>query len=163
MSIYQTCITIVSNFHHDRKKLAVSSLVLHIMYFEWFLELIQVCFWSHEDLKILTGKKHPKIKLQRSRKIRIWTFGSLVHQINSIKEVLKLKQIFQKDKVFTGKTPLFVIGPFCSSHSICLNIGFWYGSFVWKSCVFNLSAFNWKMVLQFFEKAFHFPENLFQS
>ena len=34
-------------------------------------------------LRILTGKKHPKIKLQCLRKIRIWTFGSLVHQINS--------------------------------------------------------------------------------
>ena len=26
--------------------------------------------------------------------------------------------------VVTGKTPLFVIGPFCSGHFICLNIGF---------------------------------------
>ena len=34
-------------------------------------------------LRILTGKNHPKIKLQRLRKIRIWTSGSLVHQINS--------------------------------------------------------------------------------
>ena len=34
-------------------------------------------------LRILTGKKHPKIKLQRLRKIRLWTFGSLVHQINT--------------------------------------------------------------------------------
>ena len=34
-------------------------------------------------LRILTGKKHPKIKLPCLRKIRIWTFGSLVHQINS--------------------------------------------------------------------------------
>ena len=33
-------------------------------------------------LRILTGKKHPKIKLQRLRKIRTWTFGSLMHQIN---------------------------------------------------------------------------------
>ena len=31
---------------------------------------------------------------------------------------------FQKNKIVTGKTPLFVIGPFCSYHSICLNIGF---------------------------------------
>ena len=75
-------------------------------------------------LRIFTGKKHPKIKLQRLRKIRILTFGSLVHQINSFQEVLKLEQIFQKNKVVTGKTPLFVIGPFCSRHSICLNIGF---------------------------------------
>ena len=35
------------------------------------------------SLRILTGKKHSKIKLQRLRKMRIWTFGSLVHQINS--------------------------------------------------------------------------------
>ena len=76
------------------------------------------------SLRILTRKKHPKIKLQRLRKIRIWSFGSLVHQINFFKEVLKLKQIFQKHKVVTGKTPLFVIGQFCSRHSICLNIGF---------------------------------------
>ena len=34
-------------------------------------------------LRILTGKKHPKIELQRLRKIRILTFGSLVHQVNS--------------------------------------------------------------------------------
>ena len=27
-------------------------------------------------------------------------------------------------KKITGKTPLFVIGAFCSCHSICLNIGF---------------------------------------
>ena len=47
-------------------------------------------------LRILTGKKHPKIKLQRSRKIRVWTFGSLLHHINSFYDILKLKQIFQK-------------------------------------------------------------------
>ena len=34
-------------------------------------------------LRILTGKKHPKIKPQGLRKMRIWTFGSLVHQISS--------------------------------------------------------------------------------
>ena len=76
---------------------------------------------NYRILRILTGKKHPKIKLQRLGKIRIWTFESLVHQINSFQEVLKLEQIFQKNKV--GKTPLFVIGPFCIRHSICLNIG----------------------------------------
>ena len=70
------------------------------------------------DLRILTGKKNPKIKLQRLRKIRIWTFGSLVHQINSFQEVLKLKQIFKKNKAVTGKTSRFVIGQFCSRHSI---------------------------------------------
>ena len=75
-------------------------------------------------LRILTGKKHRQIKLQRLQKVRIWTFGWLVHQINSLQEVLKLKQNFQKNKPVTGKTPFFLIGPFCTHHSICLNIGF---------------------------------------
>ena len=36
--------------------------------------------WKN-GLRILTEKKHPKTKLQRLRKMRIWTFGSLVQQI----------------------------------------------------------------------------------
>ena len=94
------------------------------------------------SLGILTGKKHPKIKLHCLQKIRIWTFESLVHQINSFQEVPKLKQIFQKSKTVTGKTPLFLFGQFCSRHSLCLNIGFWQSSFEWKWCAFNLSGFN---------------------
>ena len=38
--------------------------------------------------------------------------------------VLKLEQFFQKKIVVTGKTPLFVIGPFCGRYSIYLNICF---------------------------------------
>ena len=75
------------------------------------------------ELRILTGKKHGQIKLQRLLKVRIWAFG-LSHQIKSLLEVLKLKQNFQKNKLGTGKTPFFVLGPFYSHHSICLNIGF---------------------------------------
>ena len=58
--------------------------------------------------------------------MQILTFGSLLHQINSFQEVLEtnLEQIFHKKKLVTVKTPLLVIGPFCSFHSICLNIGF---------------------------------------
>ena len=62
--------------------------------------------------------------LQRFQKVSIWTFGWLVYQINSIYEFPKLKQNFRKREVVTGKTPFFVIGPFCTPHSICLNIGF---------------------------------------
>ena len=32
--------------------------------------------------------------------------------------------------------------------------------FLWRWCIFNLSTFNYKVVLQFFEKSFLFPENL---
>ena len=49
---------------------------------------------------------------------------------------------FPKNKVVTCKTPFFLRGPFCTYHSICLKIGFWYGSFLCKWYVFNLSAFN---------------------
>ena len=81
-----------------------------------------ILFIAFEFIFIL--KDTHREKAPYIRKILIWTFGSLVHQINSFEEVLKLEQIFQKIKVVTGKTPLFVSGPFCSRHSICLNIGY---------------------------------------
>ena len=68
-------------------------------------------------------KAHQR-KLQHLQKVGICAFGSVVHQINSLYKVLKLKQNFQKNKVVTGKTPFLVIGRFCNNHSICLNIGF---------------------------------------
>ena len=49
---------------------------------------------------------------------------------------------FRKCKVVTGKISFFVIGAFCTSHSICLNIAFWEIRFVWTCCVFKLSTFN---------------------
>ena len=94
-------------------------------------------------LRIPTGKKHPKIKLKCLRKIRILTFGSLVHEINSFQEVLKLEHIFKKNYVVTGKTPLFVIGPFCSHNFIFLTlVSDRQSSFEWKWCVFSISGFN---------------------
>ena len=33
-------------------------------------------------------------------------------------------QIFLKNKVVNGKTLFFVIGPFCTPYSICINISF---------------------------------------
>ena len=68
-------------------------------------------------IRILTGKNNPQIKFQRLQKVRIWTFGSLVHQNNSIRGI-KLKQKFQKNEVVTGKTPFFVIAPFCTHYTI---------------------------------------------
>ena len=85
--------------------------------------LSNICSSMKTELRILTGKNHRQIKLQRLQKVQIWAFGLLVHQ-------------------YIKSTPFIVIDPFCSHHSICLNNGFWYGSFVWKWCVFNLSASN---------------------
>ena len=69
-------------------------------------------------------KKYPQMKLQHLQKVRIWAFGSLAHQINSLEEVLKLKQNFQKKKVVAGKTPFYVTCPFCTEHLLYLNIDF---------------------------------------
>ena len=66
---------------------------------------------------MLPGKTHLQIKLYRLQK-------SATIAIDSLQEVLKLKQNFQKYKLVTGKTPVFVIGLFCSHYSICLNIVF---------------------------------------
>ena len=100
-------------------------------------------------LRIITGKKQAQIKLQLFRKVWLWTFRWLVHQINSLDEVLKLKQNFRKNKLVTGKTPSFVMGSSCSPHSIYPNTGFWQS--------------RRKTILQFFEKGLRFSENLFQS
>ena len=59
-------------------------------------------------------KNLPQMKLQRFRKVRISTFGWLVHQIEFLYEVLKLKQNFRKNKLVTSKTP-FPVGPFCTA------------------------------------------------
>ena len=75
-------------------------------------------------LRILTGKTHHLIKLQRLQKstnMGIWVVGTS-HQL--FVRVLKLKQNFQKNKVVTGKTQFFVIRQMSTHHSICLNIGF---------------------------------------
>ena len=43
---------------------------------------------------ILTGKRHPKIKLQRLRKIGIGTFGSLIPQIETNCFKIKVLKMF---------------------------------------------------------------------
>ena len=54
--------------------------------------LFCVASLSYNNLMILTGTKHPKIKLRHFRKVYIWTFVWLVHKINSLYEIYKLKQ-----------------------------------------------------------------------
>ena len=46
--------------------------------------------------RILTGKEHRQIKLWHLQKVPIWTFLKLVHKIDSLLEVLKQKENFQK-------------------------------------------------------------------
>ena len=46
----------------------------------------------------------------------------MVHQIKSLLEVFKLKQNFRKNKIAIIKILFFVVDPFCTPHSIYLNI-----------------------------------------
>ena len=72
-----------------------------------------------DRLKDTHRKKGPSNKtpaLTKSRDMGIWVVHASNHH-------LKLKQNFQKSKVVIGKTPFFVVHPFCTHHSICLNIG----------------------------------------
>ena len=76
--------------------------------------------------------------------------------IYKIKLFLRL-QLFlnwNEKKETTGKTPFFPVDTCFTSYSICLNIGFWQDSFVWKCYAFDLSTFNstpvlWKKVFVF--------------
>ena len=103
------------------------------------IEAVLVPFFIVKDTH---REKDPQIKLQRFWKVEIWTFEWLVHKINSLYEVFKLKQNFRNKWSSYGKTPFFAIDPFCTPHSIYLNIGFWQSSSVWKCYAFNLSTFN---------------------
>ena len=113
-------------------------------------------------LRIFTGRKHPKINLQRKRNIRIWTFGLLVHQINSLR-VTKTGKNTPKNKVVTGKPLLFVIGRFVVAILFILTLVS--GRAVLNgNGVFSISVVSTKKLYSsFFKKVFFFLESLFQS
>ena len=66
-------------------------------------------------LRILTGKKHPQIKLQSFQKVWIWRLGWLVNQINFLYKVLKVKQNFRKNKKLRSLWYVHFDSPFCLS------------------------------------------------
>ena len=72
----------------------------------------------------------------------IWATG-ILNQL--FKEILKLKLNFQKNEAVGGKRPFFVMGPFRTPHSICLNILFWF-IVLW---IKKLSSSFFKQVLVF--------------
>ena len=116
-------------------------------------------------LRILTGKKHPQIKPQRFRKVCIWTFRWLVNQINTLYEVLKLKQNFRKNKVVIDKSPFFVIRLSRASHSICLLSEYLLltGQFCTEMLRFQSWFFQLKIGIPVFWKRFTFLIKLFSK
>ena len=90
------------------------------------------------------------------------TFSKELIGISSLQQVLILKSSFQKNKVATGKTAFFLISPFCNAHSICHNIGFWEGSFVWICYAFICCTFNYNWYFRFVKKVFVFRKICFK-
>ena len=93
----------------------------------WEMVAPSITFYGQIWVGFCLKDTHHQIKLQRLQIVWTWTFGSLVHQINFLQEFLKLKQNFLKNKVVTGKTPFFVVGPFCTHYTICL--------LAWQFCI----------------------------
>ena len=97
-----------------------------MIYFKIFfsLECIQYV------LKKIKGKlqqvfKSPSNKTPNAfQKYEYGHLGGWYIKSTLLYKFLKLKQNFRKNKVATGKTPFFVIDPFCTPQSICLIIGF---------------------------------------
>ena len=120
--------------------------------------------YPRTHLRILTGKKQRQIKLQHLQKVGIWISGSLVHQINSLKEVFKLKQNFQKNKVVTVKTPFYHDRPIFVL-TILFNLSLASDMAVlYENDAFSILVLSTKkQCSSFFEKGSRFPENLFQS
>ena len=116
--------------------------------------------WSIKEMEWTVVDEINKMKYGRWNECDrwIWTFGRLDKNWNK-----GLKQNSSKKKVVSGKTLIFVISSFCIFHSICLNIGYWQSSFLWRFCVFNVRIFYYETLLHFCEKCWGFSENLFQS
>ena len=98
--------------------------------------------------------------LTNSMNMRIWIVGT-VNQLLIIVSYTEIKS--SKNEVVSGKSPFFVISPFCTPCLTYRNIGFWQDSFVWKCCAFILSTLKWKWYSWLLRKVLVFQKNLFQN
>ena len=96
-------------------------------------------YWYYlwEVLLITTGTIYERYLLLL---LVLFMRGTSYHYWYYLWEVLIHKLNLQQNKVVSGKSPFFLIGPFCTRHSICLNIGFWKDSFVSECCPFIWST-----------------------
>ena len=81
---------------------------------------------SFRDTRREKARLNKTPALSESMNMRNWVVGTS----NQRFMIGSYTETFNKKKVDTGKTAFFVIGPFCTSHSICLNIDFWEGNFI---------------------------------
>ena len=91
--------------------------------------------------------------------MKIWAVG-ILNQIFIKDSYIQIK--FSKKEVVSGKNPFFVTSPFYTPHSICLNIGFWRGSFVWNVVLSFVVLWTKKYYSRFSRKVLVIQETCFK-
>ena len=106
---------IITGIHELRRKKSWSGTSSHVIKKIWRIFVFQDTYREKAP-----SNKTPA--LTKSTNVGIWVDGTSNKLF--VRSSLNWNKIFKKNKVATGKTPFFLIGPFCSHHSICLNIAF---------------------------------------
>ena len=102
---------------------------------------ITACFRDFKDTHRENTPSNKIEALTKSINMYIRVIGTLNHLF--IRGSYTPLNFFLKKEVIGGRSPFFVIGPFCTPHSVNLNIGFWQSSsFVWECCTFELKNGN---------------------
>ena len=95
--------------------------------------------FAFKDTHMASALTNRTQALMRSMNMSIWVISTL----NQLFRRGSYTEIKFSKKWSSGKTPLFMIGLFCTTKFyFCLNIGFWKSSFAWKCGVFHGSNFN---------------------
>ena len=85
---------------------------------------------THRE-KALSKGKTPA--LTKSTNMDIWVVGTT----NQLLRGSLIETKFEKNKVVSGKTPFFLIVPFCTHHSICLNFFFFNMAVLYENDAFS--------------------------
>ena len=123
--------------------------------FPFFFQALQVLWLfqyctSNILIKDTQGKSTVKWNSSAYKKYEYGHLGRWYIKSTLYQRFLNWNKIFKKSIVVTGKIPFFVIGPFCTQCSICLNVAFWYGSLHENDAFSILVLSTKKTVLQFF-------------
>ena len=110
---YEACVVNHAIFKYHRKLVNENldyTSVLNI--------LIQTLIFKDTQREKALSNKTPA--LTKSTNMDIWVVGTT----NQLLRGSLTETKFEKNEVVSGKTPFFLIGPFCTHHCFCLNIAF---------------------------------------
>ena len=104
----------------------------------WYQKLSRKnSYWGYSQGKHAFKQNTSVYEKYEYRHLDGWYIKSTIYE-----RFLHCSKIFKKKKVVNGKIQFFVIGLFCTSYSICLNIGFWQVSFFMEKLRFQTYYFH---------------------